>query len=81
VQTAALDYHIPRTTLHSHVLGLTLSRKQGRKPVLIAKEEEKGVNYVHSMARLGHRISLTELRIQVAEATQLRQTPFTDGIS
>jgi hypothetical protein len=47
---------------------------------LTAKEEEKVVNYIHSMARLGHPISLTELRIKVAEATQLRQTPFIDGI-
>ena len=48
--------------------------------MLIAKEEEKVVNYIHSMARLGHPISLTELRIKVAEATQLSQTLFTDGI-
>jgi hypothetical protein len=61
-------------------MGLTLSRKQGRKLVLTAKEEEKVVNYIHSMVRLGHPISLTELRIKVAEATQLCQTPFTDGI-
>jgi hypothetical protein len=47
---------------------------------LIPVEEEKVVNYIHSMARLGHSISLTELRIKVAEATQLCQTPFTDGI-
>jgi hypothetical protein len=38
------------------------------------------VKYIHSMARLGHPMNLTELRIKVAEATQLYQTPFTDGI-
>jgi hypothetical protein len=61
-------------------MGITLSRKQGRKPVLIPTELEKVVKYIHSMARLGHPVTLTELRIKVAEATQLCQTPFTDGI-
>jgi hypothetical protein len=32
------------------------------------------------VAMYGHPISLTELEIKVAEATQLRDTPFKDGI-
>jgi hypothetical protein len=63
VKTAALDYDIPRTTLRSHVMGLTLSRKRGRKLVLSSTEEEKLVNYIYSMARYGHSLNLTELRI------------------
>jgi hypothetical protein len=80
VQTTALDFDIPRTTLRSHLMGITLSRKRGRKPVLIPTKEDKVVKYIHSMGRLGYPMSLTELRIKVAEATQLCQNPFTDGI-
>jgi hypothetical protein len=80
VKTAALDYDVPRSTLRSHVMGLTISRKRGRKPVLSTTEEEKLVNYIHGMARYGHPLNLTELKIKVVEATQLRDIPFTDGI-
>jgi hypothetical protein len=79
VQTAALDYDIPRSTLRGHVMGLTLSKKRGRKLVLSVGEEEKVVKYIMGMARYGHPISITELKIKVAEATQLRQTPFKEG--
>jgi hypothetical protein len=76
VQTTALDYDIPRSTLRGHVMDLILSRKRGRKPVLSVGEEEKVVKYIMGMARYGHLISITELKIKVAEATQLWQTPF-----
>ena len=66
--------------MRNYLMDITLSRKRGRKPVLTPTEEEKVVKYIHSMARLGYPVSLTELRIKVAEATQLYQTPFTDGI-
>jgi hypothetical protein len=80
VQTAALDYEIPRSTLRCHVMGQSLSRKRGRKPVLSTVEEEKLVKYIMGMARYGHPLNITELKIKVAEATQLRETPFKDGI-
>jgi hypothetical protein len=69
VQTAALDYDVPRSTLRSHVMGIILSRKRGRKLVLSASEEEKVVQYLYGMARYGHPMSLTKLKIKVAEAT------------
>jgi hypothetical protein len=61
-------------------MGLTLSRKRGRNPILSSTEEEKLVNYIYDMARYRYPLNLTELRIKVAEATQLRDTPFIDGI-
>jgi hypothetical protein len=54
--------------------------KAGEKTSHNTCEEEKVVNYNHSTARLGHPISLLELRIKVVEATPLCQTPFTDCI-
>jgi hypothetical protein len=61
-------------------MGLNISRKRGRKPVLSPAEEEKLVNYILGMAWYGHPLNLSKLKIKVAEATQLRDTPFTDGI-
>ena len=80
VQTTILDYDVPRSTLRSHVMGLTLSRKRGRKPVLSTIEEEKLVQYIYGMARYGHPFNLIELKIKLAKATQLHNTPFIDGI-
>jgi hypothetical protein len=61
-------------------MGLTLSRKRGRKPVLTAVEEDKVVKYIMGMAKYGHPIRIIELKIKVAEATQMHETPFKDGI-
>jgi hypothetical protein len=41
IQTATLDYDIPRSTLRGHVMGLTLSRKRGRKPMLSVGEDSR----------------------------------------
>jgi hypothetical protein len=57
-------------------MGLTLSRKRGRKLVLTAVEDDKVVKYIMAMAKYGHPISITELKIEVAEATQMRETPL-----
>jgi hypothetical protein len=38
------------------------------------------VKYILGMARYGHPINIIELKIKVAEATQLWDTPFKDGI-
>jgi hypothetical protein len=78
--TAALDFDIPRTTLRNHVMGLSLSQKRRKKPVLSKAEEAKVVKYIMGMAKYGHPINIMELKILVAEATQLRDTPFKDGI-
>jgi hypothetical protein len=52
VQTAALDYEIPRNTLRYHVMEQTLSRKRGRKHVLSTVEEKKLVKYIMGMAKV-----------------------------
>jgi hypothetical protein len=44
--------------------------KVGKKTSFIIIEEEKLVNYIYDMARYGHPLNLTELRIKVAKATQ-----------
>jgi hypothetical protein len=34
VQTIALNYDVLRSTLRSHIMGITLSRKHEREPIL-----------------------------------------------
>jgi hypothetical protein len=79
VQITALDYDIPKSTLRSHMMELILSRKLGRKWILSLIEEEKVVKYINGMARYGHPINIIKLKIEVVEASQLRDTPFNDG--
>jgi hypothetical protein len=80
VQIAALDYDVPKSTLRSHVMDLTLSRKRGRKLVLSSSKEEKLVQYIYGMARYGHPLNLIELKIKIVEVIQLHKTPFIDGV-
>jgi hypothetical protein len=61
-------------------MGLTFSRKRGRNPVLNSVEEENIVQYIMGMENYGHPISITLLKLKVAEACQLRATPFSEGI-
>jgi hypothetical protein len=46
-------------------------RKRGRKPVLSPIEKEKVAKYIMGMARYRHPINVTELKIKVAETTNL----------
>jgi hypothetical protein len=52
-------------------MGITLSRKCERKPILSVVEKEKVVQYILGKVwiRYGHPMSLTELKIKVTEAT------------
>jgi len=43
-------------------------------------EEKKVVDYIMGMANYGHPININMLKVKVAEATQLRMTPFREGI-
>lgn len=61
-------------------MGLTVSRKRGRKPILSIVEEEKVIGYILGIAKYGHPINIIELKFKVAEATQLWDSPFKDGI-
>jgi hypothetical protein len=79
IQTVALDYNVLKSTLRSHVMGITLSRKRGKIQSYQQLRKRKWYS-IFMVAMYGHPISLTELEIKVAEATQLRDTPFKDGI-
>jgi len=80
IKTVARLYGIPTTSLRDHVFGKTLSRKRGKSGVLSSEEENELVNWIFKMQTLGHPITLSQCRLKVAEITQDRYTPFTNGI-
>jgi hypothetical protein len=47
ITSAADFYGIPRSTLRSHVQGITLGRKRGKTSILTPSEEAKLVAYLH----------------------------------
>ena len=80
ILTASQKYGIPVSTLRNHLFGLTTSRKRGKPGVLTREEEEEVVSYIKTMASIGHPLTLRQLRLKVAEMTQVRLTPFPNGI-
>jgi hypothetical protein len=65
--TSAADYYgIPRSTLRSHVHGITLGRKRGKSSVLTESEERKLVTYLHDMANRGFPLTWLQLKLKVA---------------
>jgi hypothetical protein len=80
--TSAADYYgIPRSTLRSHVHGITLGRKRGKSSVLTESKERKLVTYLHDMANRGFPLTWLQLKLKVASLVQDgRETPFKDGV-
>ena len=73
-------FQIPRSSLRDHYEGRTKSRKLGPQAVLTKVEEEQLVTYLEDMVRVSCPLNITELKAKVAEITQTRLTPFTNGI-
>jgi hypothetical protein len=81
ITSAADFYGIPRSTLRSHVQGITLGRKRGKTSVLTPSEEKKLVTYLHDMANRGFPLTWLQLKLKVASLVQDgRETPFKDGV-
>jgi hypothetical protein len=80
IKTTSDLFRIPVSSLRDHVYGVTLGRKRGGQSILSQEEERHVVDWILKLQDLGHPISLTALRMKVAEMCQSRETPFTDGI-
>ena len=76
VKAAARAFDIPASSLRDHLYGKTTSRQRGNLPTLKPDEEKKLVDYIFKMQDLGHPLTLAELRLKVALATQTRETPW-----
>ena len=73
-------FGIPRTTLRDHYLGKRTSRKMGGKGVLSKEEDDALCKYILGMAEIGLPLTPIQVQHKVAEITQERPTPFTNGI-
>ena len=80
IKTVARRYGIPTSSLRDHVFGKTISRKLGKSGVLSSEEDNELVNWSFKMQNLGYPIILSQCRLKVAEITQDRDTPFTNGV-
>ena len=80
MRQAAATYNIPYSTFKEWCYGIRTSRKRGPPTVLKPAEEEELVNYLIQMCDRGYGLSPTALRMKVYEITQLRWTPFRNGI-
>jgi hypothetical protein len=72
VRVASRHFGIPQTSLRNHLYGRVISRERGSQSIL-KKEEEK---YLFKMQDLGHPLTLGQLRLKAAQATQTRETPW-----
>ena len=72
VNAASRKFGIPASSLRDHLLGKTRSRQRGNSPALKPDEEKKLVDYIFKMQDLGHPLTVGELHLKVALATQSR---------
>jgi len=80
LRTVARHFDIPATSFCDHLYGQILTRKQGRQGVLTVEEESDLEKCILQMQDLGYPLTITQLRLKVAEIVQTRETPFRDGI-
>ena len=73
-------FSIPRTSLRNHYNEKVTSRKMEPPSILTKEDEDKLVFYMVEMAKLAHPLSVTDVKLKVAEFCQTRGTPFKDGI-
>ena len=78
IRTTSRAFGIPPTSLRDHLFGTVLGRRRGPKTVLTENEENKLVDYCFKMQELGHHSIPMQLKLKVAQATQTRDTPWSD---
>lgn len=76
----ASHFDIPRSTLCSHVIGVTRDRKRGQALVLTTEEEQQLVDYIIQIQELGFLLSLSQLKLKMELIIQERASLFVHGI-
>ena len=67
-------------SLCDHAYGVTLRWHRGAKLVLTVEEEQLIVDWICKLQRLGHPITLTGLRLEIADICQRCENSFTAKI-
>ena len=76
IRGAARLYNIHASSLGDHLHGRTIHRKRGARSILHPHEEDEIVAWLLRMQEIGHSITITQLKLKVAELTQTGVTPF-----
>jgi hypothetical protein len=80
LQRANMAWNIPMSSIFDHLNGKTRSKKMGPKGVLTEKEDVAMIAWTLIMGECGLSTSLQQLKTKVAKLTQIRATPFRNGI-
>ena len=73
-------YNIPRTSLKDHYEEKISGRKMDPKAIFTREDDNNLVEYMMKMVKLAHPLSVSDLKMTVAEIYKQRPTPFKDGI-
>ena len=76
LKTSSRIFGVPTTSLYDHLYGKTCTRQRDNAPVLRRDDEQKLVDYIFMIQNLGHSLTVVQLRLKVALATQTRATPW-----
>ena len=71
LSTVSHIYGTPATSLCDHAYGVSRGQKKGGKRVLLPEEEQEIVHWIMELQCLGHSISLTALRMKVADICEI----------
>ena len=73
-------YGIRKSSLRDHYVRVRKSRKIRPKAVLTMEEEDMHIQYLEEMVKISCPLNIAQLKLKVAEITQTRKTPFTNGM-
>lgn len=74
VMIASAHFEIPISILQCHLFGKIRSRKRKNNDVLNSNEEKQLVDFVLRMAKIGHPLTLRQLKLKVVEIIQEHET-------
>ena len=80
MKKASDTFNIPYLSFKEHCYGLRISWLRKAKGVLTLEEERQLVQWLIQMAKVGHGLSITTLKMKVSEITMARAIPFRNGI-
>jgi hypothetical protein len=80
LRKASRAWNIPMSFVFDHLNEKPISRKMGPVCVFIEEDDTSMITWTLAMGECGLSISLQQLKVEVVELTQIKATPFWNGI-
>ncbi len=80
LRKASRAWNIPMSFVFDHLNEKPISRKMGPMCVFIEEDDTSMITWTLAMGECGLSISLQQLKVEVVELTQIKATPFWNGI-